>query len=246
MRSGIQSCQFALAPGVFELAECFCLVWRMPRGTERAAGTRVERSRCLSSAAFGEIHMTNDNYNASGMTGVGKAAAIADGHRERSTSVVTEFVDAARSAAESLLEEQKQQVSERVSGIGEALRCAADSLAHSQNRVVARYVERAADQIAEISRTVRAQRWNEVVADTEALAKRQPILFVVSTVAAGFLAGRFLWAATSGQPNRSGASREISPNETTLVTAAVSSGSKTAAGELSCDGPASSGVIEAP
>jgi hypothetical protein len=42
---------------------------------------------------------------------------------------------------------------------------------------------------------VRAQRWNEVVADTEAFAKRQPILFVVSTVAAGFLAGRFLWAA---------------------------------------------------
>ena len=67
---------------------------------------------------------------------------------ERAANVVAEFVDAARSAAESLLEEQKQQVAEKVSGIAEALHSAARSLDQSQNRSIAGYVDQAAEQEA--------------------------------------------------------------------------------------------------
>src|SRR5712671_6917068 len=97
---------------------------------------------------------------------------------ERETSVVAEFVDAARSAAESLLEAQKQQVAEKASGIAEALRSAAHSLDQSQNRAIAGYMDQAADHVENISRTVRERRWNEIVADTEDFARRQPTLFV--------------------------------------------------------------------
>jgi ElaB/YqjD/DUF883 family membrane-anchored ribosome-binding protein len=177
-----------------------------------------------------------DQNDATSMTG-----RTADLSEERETSVVAEFVDAARSAAESMLEEQRQQVAEKVSGIAEALRSAANSLEQSQNRALAGYVDQAADQVASIYRTVRERHWNEIVADTEDFARRQPTLFVLGAVATGFLVGRFLWGG--GRHRRGGA--EASRSETTRqVVAAVSSGSGTDAGEVVDHVAGSSGVME--
>jgi ElaB/YqjD/DUF883 family membrane-anchored ribosome-binding protein len=164
----------------------------------------------------------------------------ADASGERETSVIAELVDAARSAAESMLEEQRQQVAEKVSGIAEALRSAANSLEQSQNQALAGYVDQAADQVESISRTVRKRRWNEIVADTEDFARRQPTLFVLGAVATGFLVGRFLWAGGRHRRGDAGASR----SETTRqVIAAVSSSSGTDAGEVD-HVAGSSGVME--
>jgi hypothetical protein len=161
---------------------------------------------------------------------------------ERVTSVFAEFVDAARSAAESLLEEQKQQVAEKVSGIGEALRSAAHSLDQSENRTIARYVDQAADQVETISRAVRERRWNEIVADTEDFARRQPILFVLGAVATGFLAGRFLWTSSGRRRDRPDAAQDSSPSEITrAVTAAVSSGADTEQTGHDVAGPSAAG-----
>jgi ElaB/YqjD/DUF883 family membrane-anchored ribosome-binding protein len=165
----------------------------------------------------------------------------ADASGEREASVFAEFVDAAQSAAESMLEEQRQQVAEKVSGIAEALRNAAKSLDQSQNRALAGYVDQAADQVASIYRTVRERHWSEIVADTEDFARRQPTLFVLGAVATGFLVGRFLWAG--GRHRRGDA--EASRSETTRqVIAAVSSGSGTDAGEVVDHVAGSSGVME--
>lgn len=185
--------------------------------------------------------MADKNDASSSMMG-----RTADLGGERETSVVAELVDAARSAAESLLEEQKQQVAEKVSGIAEALLSAAHSLGQSQNPAIARYVEQAADQVASISRTVRERRWDQIIADTEDFARRQPTLFVLGAVATGFLVGRLLWASAGGERHRSDASREASRSKTIRqVTAAVSSGSGTGAGEVAGHGTSSSGVKEA-
>ena len=166
---------------------------------------------------------------------------IADASGEHETSVFAEFVDAARLAAESMLEEQRQQVAQKVSGIAEALRSAANSLEQSQNRALAGYVDQAADQVASIYRTVRERHWNEIVADTEDFARRQPTLFVLGAVATGFLVGRFLWAG--GRHRRGDA--EASRSETTRqVVAAVSSGSGTDAGKVVDHVAGSSGVME--
>ena len=171
----------------------------------------------------------------------GTTSRTADLIGEHETSVFAEFVDAARLAAESMLEEQRQQVAEKVSGIAEALRNAAKSLDQSQNRALAGYVDQAADQVASIYRTVRERHWNEIVADTEDFARRQPTLFVLGAVATGFLVGRFLWAG--GRHRRGDA--EASRSETTRqVVAAVSSGSGTDAGEVVDHVAGSSGVME--
>lgn len=159
---------------------------------------------------------------------------------DRAGNVVVEFLDAARSAAESLLEEQKRQMAERVSGVGEALRNAIGPLGRSQNAIIARIVGQAADGVESFAHTVRDRRWNDLVADTEDFARRQPTLFVLGAITTGFLVGRFLWTATDRQLGERGvASRDTGR----AVTAAVSSGS--GAGDAARNAPLPSTGMEA-
>jgi ElaB/YqjD/DUF883 family membrane-anchored ribosome-binding protein len=145
--------------------------------------------------------------------------------------VLAEFADAARTAAESLLREQKQQIAERVSGVAEALHGAARSLDRADNRVIARHVQQAGDQVRGLTRNLQERRWNELIADTEELARRQPGWFVVGAVATGFLIGRFLSTAMSEERRPSSQASGVARRETTReVTAAVSSAPGTGAG----------------
>ena len=157
-------------------------------------------------------------------------------------SVVTEFLDAARSAAESLLEEQKRQIAERISGVAEALRSAARPLAESQSGVIARYLEEGAAQVHSLSRRMHERHWGELVADTEDFARRQPTWFVLGAVATGFVVGRLLWASTSGrQHNGDWSARSGEPPRT--VRAAISSATGTAAGDLTGNGAPVTGAV---
>jgi ElaB/YqjD/DUF883 family membrane-anchored ribosome-binding protein len=152
-------------------------------------------------------------------------------------------LDATRSAAESLLEEQKRQIADRVSGIARALRSAAQPLEESQSHVIARYLEEGAIQVESLSRTMRERHWGELVADTEDFARRQPTWFVLGAVAAGFVLGRLLWTSTGGRRyDDARSSRSSEPART--VAAAVSSASGTAAGELTGNPHPITGVVE--
>ena len=191
--------------------------------------------------------MTDRNDASSSMTtptgAAGRVDPTTDTDRDYSGSVVTEFLDAARSAAESLLEEQKRQIADRASGIAKALRSAAQPLEESQSHVIARYLEEGAAQVDSLSRTMRERHWGELVADSEDFARRQPTWFVLGAVATGFVLGRLLWAsAGERQHDAAGSSRSSEPTRT--VTAAISSGSGTAAGELSGNSHPITGVVE--
>jgi ElaB/YqjD/DUF883 family membrane-anchored ribosome-binding protein len=160
-----------------------------------------------------------------------------------SGSVITEFLDAARSAAESLLEEQKRQIADRISGIARALRSAAQPLDESQSHVITRYLEEGAAQVDSLSRTMRERHWGELVADTEDFARRQPTWFVLGAAATGFVLGRLLWTSIGGRRHEAaGFSQSREPART--VTAAVSSGSGTVAGELSGNPHPITGSVE--
>jgi ElaB/YqjD/DUF883 family membrane-anchored ribosome-binding protein len=191
--------------------------------------------------------MADSTDSSSNMMGESRAAgrvySTAPTGGERAGSVVVEFLDAARSAAESLLEEQKRQVAERVSGVAEALRNAIGPLDRSQNAIIARVVEQAADHVESLTRAVRSRRWNELVADTEDFARRQPTLFVLGAVAAGFTIGRLLWTAP-GQEHKGDAIP--GSNARRAVTASVSSGSGTPDVDLTHNAPLPSDGIEVP
>ena len=72
--------------------------------------------------------MTDSTDSSSTIIGGNEAAGRGYGTAptggERRGTVVVKFLDAARSAAESLMEEQKRQVVERVSGIAHGMRSA--------------------------------------------------------------------------------------------------------------------------
>ena len=176
-----------------------------------------------------------------GMSERNRAAMNEGGER----SVVAEFMDAARSSAESLLEEQKRQIADRVHGFADALEGAARSLHVSQNRMIARYVQDAGDQVRSLAHGLHGRRWNELIAETEDFARRQPTLFVVGAVAAGFLVGRLLWTAVSA-PSRDGGVTRDTREATREVTAAVSSapGSGGHISETAGHAAGSSGAME--
>jgi hypothetical protein len=191
--------------------------------------------------------MTDESAGRSGEIG------LRDAERSRATgssgerSVVAEFVDAARAAAESLLREQKQQVADRVSGIADALHGAARSLDQSQNRVIARHIRQAGDQVGSLTRNLQERRWNELIADSEEFARRQPTWFVLGAVVTGFLVGRFLLTAMSGENQPSSEAQAAVQRETTReVTAAISSapGMDGDADEPAGNAAGSSGTME--
>ena len=100
-----------------------------------------------------------------------------------------------------------------------------------ESRVIARYLGEGAAQVDSLSRKMRERNWGELVADTEDFARRQPTWFVLGAVATGFVVGRLLWTSTGVR--RLGTAWSSRSSETArTVTAAVSSGSGTAAGEL--------------
>ena len=159
----------------------------------------------------------------------GEAAAYRDRREqsfERAKTILSELLDAARSAAETILEDQKQRTAERVSGMAEAVRCAAQSLDRSENRAIARYADHAADRIGDFSGLIRERQWSEIVADTEDLARRQPTLFALGGAAIGFFAGRLLAVPADRRRSKKDLPQtlDLAPHrgETDEITAAVS------------------------
>jgi hypothetical protein len=163
-----------------------------------------------------------------GTTGGGAATFRERGEQsfERAKTILSELLDATLSAAETILDEQKQRTAERVLGMAEAVRCAAQSLDRSENRAIARYAEEGAGRIEDLSRLIRERQWSEIVEDTEHLARRQPALVVLGATAIGFLAGRLLAVPTDRRKREKNTvpPAELAPHrgETDEITAAVS------------------------
>lgn len=126
---------------------------------------------------------------------------------EGARSVLAEFLEAMRSAAYGILDEQKARAAKEVGDIAEAMRCSARSLAQSDNPAVARYAERAALGIDRLAEAVRQRSWDDILADTEEFAHRRPTLFVLGAIAAGFAAGCL--AAAPAAPGTPGKAREV-------------------------------------
>jgi hypothetical protein len=148
---------------------------------------------------------------------------------ERAGAILGEVIEATRSAAEALLDEQKRRAAAQVKGIGEAVRSAAQSLERSPAPALADYADRAASQIEQFSGFIGDRSWSEIVAETRYFARRQPWLFLFAATAAGFFIGRVLTAST----NRRADDRELySAREASEeVTAAVASGDGKLAGQ---------------
>lgn len=110
--------------------------------------------------------------------------------------------DQMRDAMSSLIEEQKDRMAAAVHGLAQTLRQTAETLERDAKPSAAQYADQAAAQMDRFSARVRDQRWQEMVAQLEGFARRQPQLFLTGAVAAGFVVGRLL--ARPGAERRTG------------------------------------------
>jgi hypothetical protein len=150
-------------------------------------------------------------------------------------TVAVELVESGRSAIRSVLDEQKEAAAQRIEAVAAAVRSAAQSLDQAKSPILAQYADQAAGSIEGFGHDMREHNWGALAGDVATLAQRQPALFIVGAVTAGFLTGRFLWASKS----RIGAARAASVAESTAVereTEAVTAAVASAPGEENLTG----------
>jgi len=119
--------------------------------------------------------------------------------KEQASTVVESTKDLASQAGEKLLgsvEEQKAAGADFVSGVASAIRRSANEFGDVPQ--AAQYIRLAADQIDTVSDAFRKRDLNQLVADVQGFARRQPTAFLGAAVFAGFALVRFLKTSTAG------------------------------------------------
>jgi hypothetical protein len=96
----------------------------------------------------------------------------------------------------STMEQQKAAGADFVSGMAGAMRRASHEFGDVPQ--AAQYIRLAADQIDSVSDAFRRRDLNQLVADVQDFARRQPTAFMGAAVLAGFAVMRFLKTSTAG------------------------------------------------
>jgi hypothetical protein len=112
--------------------------------------------------------------------------------REWVKSGKDQAVDQAKSVMRDLADTQKQQAVDGIKGLSGALHKAAETLQGEQQEMIARYAHLAADELGRITDVLHEKDWEDLVGETQSLARRQPALFVAGAMVTGFLMARFL------------------------------------------------------
>lgn len=147
---------------------------------------------------------TNTSSGGTSMAGLTSqvSGAVREGAQEikkQASNVADSAKDLASQAGDKLLssvEEQKTAGADFVSGMAGAIRRAANEFGDVPQ--AAQYIRLAADQIDNVSNAFRRRDLNQVVADVQGFARRQPTAFLGATFLAGFALVRFLKTSTAG------------------------------------------------
>lgn len=120
-----------------------------------------------------------------------RAAETAQQAGEQAKSMAEQARERAKEHTQTVLEQQKSAAADQIGGLASALHQTADSLQQQNYGFVAQYTERAARSLEDMAESLRARDINELIGQCEQLARRQPALFVGSSVALGFAFARF-------------------------------------------------------
>jgi hypothetical protein len=104
------------------------------------------------------------------------------------------------------VEAQKTAASESLSTVAQAFRQTGQQLGDGDQAGLARYIDRAADQVEQFASYLGDRDMRGIARDAEAFARREPALFLGGAFAVGLLAARFL--KSTGQASRSGLSSQ--------------------------------------
>lgn len=124
---------------------------------------------------------------------------------DRVKQTATSTLEDVTQRASSMVNERQQQAAEQLQGVAKALQTTGRELEEGQQETFAHYATVAAEQVENLSNFIRTRRPRELLGEIQDFAHRQPELFVMGSLAAGFLLGRFLRSSsTQASAQRSG------------------------------------------
>jgi uncharacterized protein YjbJ (UPF0337 family) len=103
-----------------------------------------------------------------------------------------EVVDDAREQVRSFVDEQKATLAEQLGALGDAIQQSASCLRERHVGSIASLTEQAADNVAQLSRTIREQDYRGMLESVQDWARRRPVLFLGGCVLGGILVARFM------------------------------------------------------
>jgi hypothetical protein len=115
-----------------------------------------------------------------------------------------QVADQAKQQVTSQLESQKERAVDGLMTLAQALRQTSQHLQEQEQGAIGEYVGRAAERVEDVCDHLRSRDVAQLVAETQAFARRRPGMFVGAALAVGFAGARFLMS--SGQ--RASARRE--------------------------------------
>lgn len=122
---------------------------------------------------------------------------------DQGKQVVGETIDEIKKRADSAVGEQKQQAAHKLENVAGALRSSSEEMRKNELGSFADYANSAADYVEDFSHFLSNRNPMELWGEVQTFARRQPEVFVLGTLAAGFLLGRFLRSSGSSSGRNS-------------------------------------------
>jgi hypothetical protein len=103
-----------------------------------------------------------------------------------------ELTEQVKQQAGEKIDAQKSQAAERLGGVASALRETGRTLHEREDDTVAQYVDSLAGQVEKASTYLKEMNISDMAREIQNFAQRKPEMFLLTSLAAGFLLGRFL------------------------------------------------------
>ncbi len=101
--------------------------------------------------------------------------------------------------AQQSFDSTRQQAASGLDAVADAADAAAENLEEYDQQGLSRYVTEIADSVASLANSLRHKSVDELVHDVEAIARKNPTLFIAGSLAIGLGIGRFARASAKGQ-----------------------------------------------
>lgn len=141
----------------------------------------------------------NSDHPTSGAIDTAKQAASEI--RERAADMAGEATQQARS----MLQGQKELAADRIENFADMLRDTARRMDEEAPGALAGYAQQAVSGLDSAAQALRTKNIDTLIADVEGFARRQPTVFLLGSVAAGFALARFLKSSSERRPETGGA-----------------------------------------
>jgi hypothetical protein len=116
----------------------------------------------------------------------------------------SQAVDTARQQATSVAAGRKDQTAQSLSSVAQALRQSGQQLQDQGQGPAGQVMDRAADSVERFSGYLQSRTINDIIAEVENVARRQPVAFVGGALAIGFALSRFLKSSPPSSGGQAG------------------------------------------